>query len=164
MVGWFDWFAWLIFWVRKSSNADCLMCISPSPTLNAVTGWTARESVCERARKVTGWLSGYTSVIGVTVVFRGCTDRLKFSAYAGCIAVWLCVVGDQCARFAICGFAVKACFSHRSMPAMHQLSGESTASRSVIHLTRLETRTKESNMCASHSVLNRLERRSESKS
>ena len=43
------------------------------------------------------------------------------------------------------------------------LSNISTASRSVIHLTRLETRTKESNMCASHSVLNRLERRNESK-
>jgi hypothetical protein len=38
-----------------------------------------------------------------------------------------------------------------------------TASRSVFHLTRLETRTKESNMCASRSVLYRLERQSESK-
>jgi hypothetical protein len=39
----------------------------------------------------------------------------------------------------------------------------SRESRSVIYLTRLETRTKESNMYASHSVLNRLEGRNESK-
>jgi hypothetical protein len=37
-------------------------------------------------------------------------------------------------------------------------------SRSVIHPTRLETRTMESNTCASPSVLNRLERRNESES
>jgi len=42
------------------------------------------------------------------------------------------------------------------------LGNQSRVSRSVIHPTRLETRTKESNMCASHSVLNRLERRNES--
>ena len=40
----------------------------------------------------------------------------------------------------------------------------SRVSRSVIYPSRLETRTKESNMCASRSVLIRLERRNESKS
>jgi hypothetical protein len=40
---------------------------------------------------------------------------------------------------------------------------QSRASRSVLHPTRLETRTKESNMCASHSVLTRPEGRNESK-
>ena len=50
-------------------------------------------------------------------------------------------------------------------PVVAALRGrwQSSASRSVIHPTRLETRTKESNMCASRSVLNRLERRNESK-
>jgi hypothetical protein len=45
-------------------------------------------------------------------------------------------------------------------PPVHELS---RASRSVTHPTRLETRTKESNICVSHSVLNRLEGRNESK-
>jgi hypothetical protein len=40
---------------------------------------------------------------------------------------------------------------------------QSRASRSVFHPARLETRTEESNMCASRSVLYRLERRNESK-
>ena len=39
---------------------------------------------------------------------------------------------------------------------------QSRASRSVFHPARLETRTEESNMCASHSVLHRLEGRNES--
>jgi len=40
---------------------------------------------------------------------------------------------------------------------------QSRASRSVLHPTRLVTRTNESNMCASHSVLTRPEGRNESK-
>ena len=43
------------------------------------------------------------------------------------------------------------------------IHGLSRVSRSVIHSTRLETRTKESNICASHSVLHRLEGQNESK-
>jgi hypothetical protein len=63
----------------------------------------------------------------------------------------------------ICRFAVKV---GNVGPLMLVLvvcrRAQSVASRSVIHPTRLETRTKESNMCASHSVLFRLERRNES--
>lgn len=63
----------------------------------------------------------------------------------------------------LCALHAK-CLSSVGYGECVRLRTRSRASRSVIHPTRLETRTKESNLCASHSVLNRLEGRNESKS
>jgi hypothetical protein len=88
--------------------------------VNAVTSWTAWESVSERERKVTGWLSGYTSVIdaslGVFQVYRLARNFSSFDGFAlvqaGCRCRWLVQV-----TVTIGYFVVKVAVSWRPMPA-----------------------------------------------